>query len=400
MVKGGFGSYNTGMTSPSASTTSAGGPAFDTVTMRLLALHLAGDHVGPVTLNALLQHFGSYEAVFAASDRELRSVQGVGPERAKALRASENLDPAESELRRCAEVGARLLPLGDPDYPELLSEIYAPPLFLYVLGDAACLRQFCVAIVGSRRCNQYGKLQAHKFALALAGAGATVVSGLARGIDSCAHRGALDGYGKTAAVLGCGIDRMYPPENAQLRDAIVAGGGAVVSEFPLGSTPTAGNFPKRNRIISGLSRGTLVVQAHARSGALLTANWANDQNRDVFVIPDRIDTNYSQGSHELIQRGARLVTSMEDILSEYPEVFGNAAAEAGGGAEGDDDAPGGVVLPEAQRVLYKLITAEEIHVDDLVEQSNLSAPDVNAALLKLQMSGLVRSLPGMYYQRM
>ncbi|HEX6987510.1 MAG TPA: DNA-processing protein DprA, partial [Planctomycetaceae bacterium] len=270
-----------------------------------LRLHLVPG-VGPRTTQVLLEAFGSAGRVLAAGEAELRGVEGVGPKLAKAIRAARDSGEAERELARCRELGATLLARGTPGYPHLLSTIPDAPAVLYVRGTLAPRDEIAVAIVGSRRCTYYGLSQAERLAGGLARAGVTVVSGLAKGIDAAAHRGALAAGGRTLAVTATGLETVYPPGHEGLA-AEVAAAGAVLTEFRLSQKPLAGLFPQRNRVISGLSLGVIVVEASRKSGALHTARHATEQNRDVFALPGRVDSAASEGCHDLIRDGAALI---------------------------------------------------------------------------------------------
>ncbi len=310
--------------------------------------------LGPVRGRRLLEHFGGLGAMLRASPSELRRVEGIGEKLSAAitagLRESERL--AEQEIARCEGVGApgvRLVALGDAEYPVLLREVRDAPLVLYVRGDPACLaRAYAVGIVGSRSCTAYGVEQAERFAGFLASAGLTVVSGGARGIDSAAHRASVRAGGKTAAVLGCGLSHCYPPENAELFEQMIAGGGAVVSELPMDTAPSAENFPARNRVICGLSLGVLVIEAPRGSGALITARCALEEyGREVLAVPGRIDSTASEGSNELIKKGeAAMATAPGDVL----DALESAARHQWGGTHEARYAGGGGVGDEADRV--------------------------------------------------
>jgi DNA processing protein len=296
--------------------------------------------LGPILLNRLLTAAGSPGAAAEAPASLLRTIEGIGqskaPKIAASLRASN--DEADKILARCAQLNLSLLCPADADYPPLLRPIPDPPAVLYLRGRLEPRDLHALAIVGSRKCSHYGREQAERFAAILSAAGMTVVSGGARGIDSAAHRGALSHPdGRTLAVLGSGLDIAYPPENAPLFDQIANGRGAVLSEFPPGTPPIAENFPRRNRIVSGLSRGVLVIEADVRSGALITARQANEeQGRTVFALPGRVDNPLSIGPHQLIRDGATLVTQLTDILDDLPPVPDNIDAPALADASHDD----------------------------------------------------------------
>lgn len=369
------------------------------------------DGVGPVTARRLLDATaGDVEAACGLSVARLRRIEGVGPTRAATIHASmqTSLAAAELELERAGGLGVRIICREDDVWPELLDSIPDPPLVLYVKGVLESRDLNALAIVGSRRCTFYGREQAERFAALLAGAGFTVVSGGARGIDSSAHRGALSHPdGRTVAVLGSGVDVPYPPENAKLFDQI-AERGAVLSEYPLGTQPLAEHFPRRNRIVSGMSRGVLVVEADQRSGALITAKQAiEEHNRPVFALPGRVDSPQSSGPHQLIRDGAALVTGLEDILeglgplsnaplsvSAAPTLFSSAPAPLAAGAS---SAPPAVVLSGHQDLVFQQLTRDGRSVDQIIESSGLEAAQVLQELTFLSLKGLVRRVDGNTY---
>ena len=289
------------------------------------------------------------------------------------------------------QLDVQLVPRDHPDYPPLLREIPDPPPALYVRGTLAAEDRRAVAIVGSRQVSEYGKRVAYRFGRELAEAGLTVVSGLARGTDTAAHRGALEGGGRTLACLGCGVDVAYPYENRDLAKAI-AGSGALLSEYPLTAPPDAWHFPSRNRIISGLSLGVVVVEAPQGSGALITTDCAVDQNREVFAVPGSIENPRSRGPHALIRDGARLVESVEDILRELRLDGSQQTLDLG-----LDDAPPDLSTDEA--ALYALLSHEAQPVDDLILETGLPAATVGGALVTLELKGCARRLPGNMYIR-
>ncbi len=341
--------------------------------------------IGPTRLRALLDYFGDIERAWHASAEELRSA-GLDRRSLKnllALRSTFDLDQA---LERVAEVGAHVLTWDNPGYPRLLYEIAAPPPVLYVKGTITDEDAWAVAVVGTRRASDYGREVARRLSAALARSGVTIVSGLARGVDGEAHRAALRAGGRTIAVLGCGIDRVYPPEYRRLAGDIVAQ-GALVSDYPLGTRPEGRNFPPRNRIISGLSLGVLVVEAGVRSGALITADYAAEQGRDVFAVPGSIFARGNVGANALIQDGAKVVLRPEDILEELNLTMVAEQVEAR------------QVLPadETEAALLTHLSAEPTHVDDLSQQMELPIAQVTSTLALMELKGMVRQTAGMKY---
>ncbi len=361
--------------------------------------------VGPRAATKLLERFGSAENVFHARRGELESLR-LRAESIESILKREFHDKAEEELTKTREIGGDVLILDDGSYPYLLREISDPPITLYVKGDwQNCFDAPCVGVVGSRKCSTYGENASEFLARDLAANGVCVVSGLARGIDTAAHRGAIAGNGRTVAVLGTGIDQIYPKENAKLIDEILASGGAVVSQFPLGTPPLRDNFPYRNRIISGLSLGILIVEASERSGSLITARLAMEQNREVLAVPGNITSKNSFGTNYLIKSGAKLVQQWQDVVSELPMEI--AAAILPPKIDGEPSkkekkqaelAPANLTGDE--RKIWQILSADEAaHIDILLEESRLSFGDLSAALLGLEMRELIRTLPGKHYAR-
>ena len=341
--------------------------------------------VGPVTVRTLAASLGSVEAILTADKASLMKVPGVsGDIVAKILNQRGKLDPVAEEASAAAR-GAHLVTPVDAEYPKRLLQIYDPPLALYVQGTLESRDGHGVAIVGSRRTSHYGLETAERLAFQLAQSGVTVISGLARGIDTAAHRGALKGQGRTIAVLGGGLDCLFPMENAALAEQIKKQ-GAVISEYPMGRQPDKTTFPVRNRIVSGLSQGVTVVEADVASGAMITAHQALDQGRTVFAVPGRVDSFGARGPHKLIKNGARLVESVEDILEELGSLLPPTAKS---------DAPARPPLTEAESALLAIIAEDgEVDLDTLIRQSGRMAAEISALLLGLEMKRVVKMLPG------
>jgi DNA processing protein len=364
--------------------------------------------VGPRAAARLLERFGSAEAVFAALRSELERLR-LRPEALESIVLRDRHAEAERELERVRALGADVLVLDDGTYPALLREIADPPITLYVRGQwEACLDAPCVAIVGSRRCSTYGQNVALMLARDLATRGVTIVSGLARGIDAAAHRGALDAGGRTVGVLGTGIDEVYPRDHKKLAEEILARGGALVSQFPLGTPPIPENFPYRNRIISGLSLGVLLVEAAENSGSLITARLAMEQSREVFAVPGNITSRNSFGTNYLIKgAGAKLVQQWQDVAMELPpEIAARllppepSKKKRAGAATPERQATLPPDLSDGERTIFGLLSADEpVHIDALVGASNLAVSDLTGVLLGLEMRELIRQLPGKCFVR-
>ncbi|MGD0462478.1 MAG: DNA-processing protein DprA [Tepidisphaeraceae bacterium] len=365
--------------------------------------------IGPILTSRLVATAGGAQAACEANAKLLRSVDGIGPAKSQQIfdalrRAGEEVEP---ELARAQAAGASLICLEDGSYPEILKLIPDPPPVLYMRGQLEPRDLNGLAIVGSRRCTHYGREQAERFGALLAQAGFTVISGGARGVDSAAHRGALaPPIGRTLAVLGCGVDIAYPPENDVLFKQI-AGRGAVISEFPLSTAPLAENFPRRNRIISGLARGVLVVEADIASGALITARHACDShNRPVFAIPGRIDNALSAGPHALIRDGAVLVTSLEDILENLGPLPHQTTLPASEAAAADAPAPAAApeaaaafALDERQQRIVQAIDLDATFVDTIIARTELPAEIVLQELTMLSLRGVVKRIDNQKYVR-
>lgn len=355
--------------------------------------------VGARVARMLLEKFGEARHVFEVGEDDLVAA-GVYRPTARNIVQFAQFEPLEKELCELARLGVSLVRWTDAHYPAGLREIPDPPPFLYLRGTMPASETDCVAIVGARAASDAGRHMARRLASELAAKGITVVSGLARGIDAEAHQGALDGNGRTIAVLGCGIDIIYPPEHRKLAESLVAGDGALLSELPLGSAPVPENFPVRNRLIAGLSLGVVVVEAAEKSGSLITARLALEQNRQVFAVPGSPLTGKSRGSNRLLKEGARLVECVEDVIEELaPQLAHRAARPATVAATAKKRAeqalvPGNFKENQFQTVIEHLSPAERTHIDSIVESSGLNAQTVLGVLLELELTGVVVQHPG------
>jgi len=374
----------------------AHGAVVSAIGRQWLRLHLAGG-VGPITCARLLEAFGTPEAVFEASSAQLQQVEGVGPKTARAICQSRDDGRVDRELALAEAAGVRILCRDDEDYPVGLRHIPDPPTCLYVKGTLQPDDAVAVAIVGTRRASHYGAEQARRFGYLLAQAGFTVVSGLARGIDSWAHIGALEAGGRTLAVLGNGLAHLYPPENAELAGRIIEA-GALLSELPMETAPDAQNFPPRNRIIAGLTLGVIVVEGSRRSGAMITARLASEYNREVFAVPGRIDAVGSQGPNGLIRdHAAKLITCLEDVLDELGDVARALPSRSDPHPGRADDA--GPRLDETERRIVGAIGEQERSISQICDATGLAASRVAASLTMLQLKGVVKQLAGGLFVR-
>ncbi len=361
--------------------------------------------VGPRAATKLLERFGSANAIFHARRAELESLR-LKPETIESIIKREFHDRAVAEFERVKELGGDVLILDDGSYPALLREIDDPPPVLYVKGDwQACFDQPCVGVIGSRMCSTYGENASEMLSRDLASRGVTIVSGLARGIDTAGHRGAIRGQGRTVAVMGTGIDNVYPKENNGLARDILANGGCLVTQFPLGTPPIKENFPYRNRIISGLSLGVLIVEASERSGSLITARLAMEQNREVMAVPGNITSGNSFGTNYLIKSGAKLVQQWQDVVAELPAEVGAAILppkidKGVPDRKERNETPVPADLSVNERTIWGILKPDEpTHIDTLLESSGLSFGDLNNALVSLDIRDLIRVLPGKHYAR-
>ena len=344
--------------------------------------------IGPVTIDRLVGYFGGAEQVLSASrDAFLHLPWLKGPQKQALLRG---VDPGRVELAKdkLQKMGAWVIHKEEACYPHLLKAVYPLPVLLFGLGDAAVLNLPCVAIVGSRRPTSYGTKVAFEIARDLAGQGVCIVSGMAMGIDASAHRGALDAGGKTIAVLGCGIDRVYPARNNRLKYEI-AKNGAVITEFFPGTAPEPGNFPQRNRIVSGLCLGVVVVEAGFRSGSLITASLALEQGREVMAVPGSVRSFLSKGTHWLLKQGAVLVEDAQDVMNQLGLDTSMKGHEPEGTIVVDE--------PKKQRILESL-GPYPVHIDEIAQTTGIDAGEVAAVLVELELEGLVEALPGKFFQ--
>ena len=367
------------------------GGGMDEILARLEANQIR--NLGPATYRYLVATFGSWPAARRASARDLEAMPGVGPELAEAIRSPRVEDDPAEEVRRAERLGLRILTEKDAAYPEGLRRLEDAPLTLYVRGDLRAEDAVAVAVVGARRCSNYGETQAERLASGLASAGLTVVSGLARGVDAAAHRGALRGKGRTVAVLGCGLGRVYPREHRELGDR-VAENGALVSALPVTAPPRPKQFPIRNRWIAALSLGVLVVEATQRSGALITARLAGEMGKEVFAVPGDISRPQSRGCHDLIRDGAKLVTTVADVIEELDLLRQALRCVAD-----DEPPPPPPSLTGVELKLYEALGTEPVDMDTLVRLTEIRPANAASALLALELRGLVKQLPGKRFVR-
>lgn len=360
----------------------------------LVALNLI-EGLGPVRVRQLLEHFGEPPAILGASRSQLQRVRGIGDDTAEAIAHWEKTIDLAGELKRMEVFGCRAVIQSDEEYPVFLREIYDPPPVLYVKGELSKKDRNSMAMVGSRQTTHYGIETARRLAYQLAYVGVAVVSGGARGIDTAAHQGALSAKGRTFCVLGTGINIVFPPENKDLFDRIAAN-GAVLTQFPFNRRADRQSFAIRNRIVAGMTLGTVVVEASLASGALITANFATEYGRQVFAIPGRIDSPSSKGCHDLIKKGAKLCESAEDILTEFEYLFPSSNRPPSCSETGVLPA---IELSQSEQNVYDALGREEIPMDEVIRKSGLPASSVSVALLSLEMKRLVRQLPGRLFVR-
>ncbi|HBA26331.1 MAG TPA: DNA-protecting protein DprA [Nitrospinae bacterium] len=356
-----------------------------------IALNMV-DEIGSITYQKLITHFGSPENIFSASKKELMEVDGIREKTANSIKSFRLEEEIKSELNRIEKSGVNVITTNDNDYPSSLKTIYAPPPVLYIKGKIIENDAIAVAVVGSRSPTTYGKLVTEKISMELSERDITIISGMARGIDSIAHKSAIVGGGRTIAVLGCGLNVIYPPENFKLMDEIISH-GAAISEFPMSERPDKMNFPQRNRIISGLSLGTLIIEAAEKSGSLITARHAVEQGREVFAVPGSINSLKSKGTNRLIKSGAKLVEGAEDIIDEFPPDVRSFLRPVKKNKTEEPDLAGD------EKYIFSLIDSESRHIDTIIEHSNLPVGIVSGILVKLELKGLIRQTSGKIFVR-
>jgi DNA processing protein len=345
--------------------------------------------IGSNKIRSLVAHFGSCQAVLESSESDLWKVEGIDRILARQIKTRVQISYVKEQLRRIDRQGIRILTFWDAQFPKSLKTIYDPPVILYIKGTWNEIPDR-IALVGTRFPTRYGRDTAQKLGEALSERGIIVVSGMARGIDTCAHQGALQGPSATWAVLGCGIDIVYPPENLSIYHSIQEK-GLLISEFPLGSEPLAPHFPRRNRIISGLCSGTVVIEAGEKSGALITAYMALDQGREVFAVPGAIQSQKSRGTHQLIKEGAHLVENVEDILQAIPGLSQN------GKIRERTELP--VDLTPDEKKVWAVLSEEPVHIDQIAQQVHITPSEASAILLSLELKNQVKQLSGMLFMR-
>jgi DNA processing protein len=375
--------------------------------------------VGPRTCKLLIEKFGTPEKIFQLNSEEIAAA-GVPRNTARSITEFRDFEALEKELCELPNIGARLIKWSDADYPSNLRQIADPPPFLFVRGPAHLTDSNCIAVVGARAASDIGRRMAQRLGLELAAKGFTVVSGLARGIDGEAHQGALDAHGKTLAVLGCGVDVIYPAEHRKLAEAIIAGGGALISELPIGTQPLAENFPTRNRVLSGLCLGVVIVEAAEKSGSLITARMALEQDRQVFAVPGSPLSGKTRGSNRLLKEGAKLVECVEDVIEELaPQMVGRPRVAERTPSVSIEQVPTPPTsntsvsdevaqlfqspadakstegpVDSTTTILNNLRESERLHVDSIIESSGLNAQTVLRLLLELELEGRVTQHPG------
>ncbi|MCP5003877.1 MAG: DNA-protecting protein DprA [Planctomycetes bacterium] len=345
--------------------------------------------IGTITYRTLIEQLGTAKNILSTSRSRLESIPGIGPRTAdRIVNGSKELD-VDKEIKLAGKNNVQIVPLSSEDYPPNLNEIYDPPLILYIKGNVKKVDSIAIAIVGSRKCSYYGQAQAERLARQLAEVGFCVVSGMARGIDTNAHIGAIKGNGRTLAVLGCGLSNIYPRENRELMERI-ASQGAVISELPMSTPPNSRNFPPRNRIISGLSLGVLVIESTLMSGSLITTRWALEQGKEVFAIPGNIDNNYSKGTNKLIKEGAKLVEEINDIIEEFGPL--SESLHISDNRKVEDIRS--LTLNSQENKIFSQLSSTPKTIDEITVKSGLRVSNVTSILLILEVRKLVKQLSG------
>jgi DNA processing protein len=362
-----------------------------------LALALA-EGLGPTRARRLVEHFGNVENVFQASLTELEAA-GLRAVSAQSIGTGKAMEAAQEELVRATAAGASIVTLDDPQYPPLLKQIYDPPLALYVRGNIEVLSEPSISVVGTRHPTPYGMGMAERLSCDLATRGIVILSGMARGVDTSAHRGALNAKGKTIAIFGTGVDVIYPRENRKLSENILSFGGALVSEFAMGTFAAPQNFPIRNRVISGMSLGTLVIEAGEYSGTRITARCALEQDRDVFAVPGNVTNKQSWGPNTLIKQGAKLTATWEDVWEELPPEVQDKLQKDLPESSGPRTASlftDAELPPHEKKILKVLRQDEATQIDEILDklEGEVSSSEVFAALFELELNGKIRQLPG------
>ena len=366
---------------------------------------IRADNVGPTTFAKLIKHFGAADAALGASVSELSKIDGVGFKTAEQIARTRNQFDTKAELELAEKLGVWIIHLADKRYPPVLKQIYDPPPVLYIKASLTRQDNLSISIVGPRRHSLYGQEQSSRFAHLLSSAGFTICSGMAHGIDTAAHQGALSAGGRTIAVQGCGLANIFPPENKKLFE-LISESGACISELPLRYEPMSENFPPRNRIIAGLSLGTIVVEAGLRSGALITARAALENNREVMAVPGKIDSPLSKGAHQLIKQGAKLIESVEDVMEALGYIgeqlqshVSAAAAKASEKVETPLLDASQLNLSNDEKMIYGCLDKEPLHIDQIIAETDLAPGSINAGLISLRLKGLIKQLPGSLFLR-
>ena len=367
---------------------------FDAETISLITLSLI-EGVGSTIIQKLLSFFGSAEEALTASHQELSRVMGLSPGVCHKIVSQRDKTPLEEELSLIEKHVCQVITIHDSSYPERLRTIFDPPQILYVKGELPPQDALAISIVGSRRATSYGRMMSERLSGELSSKGFIIVGGFARGIDSVAHRGAISAGGETIAVMGNGLSTIYPPENVKLMEEVITN-GAAISEFPMKTPPLSTNFPRRNRVISGLSIGVLVVEASEKSGSLITAKFALEQGREVFAVPGEISSTMSKGTNYLIKQGAALVETVDDILDalslnlpQTPKVSRVSQVET----------PPDIKLGDDEQVIWDLLSQKPTHIDEIARASELSPGKISSILVILELKGIIQQLPGKQFVR-